>query len=341
MTAKKHKTIPIFVPHLGCPHDCIFCNQRSITGVESFDISRVRQSIDDALSTIDPACKPEIAFFGGSFTGIDQTLMIGLLEIANDYIDKGLISSIRCSTRPDYIDDEKLDILKKYNLKTIELGVQSMSDGVLIASNRGHTADQTRSAVKKIIAAGFDFVGQMMIGLPASESADELECARFIASSGAVGARIYPTVVFAKTGLEALMRAGKYPPLTVEDAARRSADVAEILIDANIKLLRIGLCESDGLHATDGAVGGAIHPALGELCATEIYRRKICLAIERANICEGSNIEIKVPRGALSKAIGQKKSNKNYLLNKYKFSKIRFTEFDADEFTVSVDCRDD
>lgn len=341
MTAKKHKTIPIFVPHLGCPHDCIFCNQRTITGVESFDISRVRQSIDDALSTIDPACKPEIAFFGGSFTGIDQTLMIGLLEIANDYIDKGLISSIRCSTRPDYIDDEKLDILRKYNLKTIELGVQSMSDGVLIASNRGHTADQTRSAVKKIIAAGFDFVGQMMIGLPASESADELECARFIASSGAVGARIYPTVVFAKTGLEALMRAGKYPPLTVEDAARRSADVAEILIDANIKLLRIGLCESDGLHATDGAVGGAIHPALGELCATEIYRRKICLAIEHANICEGSNIEIKVPRGALSKAIGQKKSNKNYLLNKYKFSKIRFTEFDADEFTVSVDCRDD
>lgn len=340
MTVKKHKTIPIFVPHLGCPHDCIFCNQRTITGVDSFDISSVRQNIDDALSTIDPACRPEIAFFGGSFTGIDQTLMISLLEIANDYIYNGLVSSIRCSTRPDYIDDDKLDILKKYNLKTIELGVQSMSDEVLIASSRGHTADQTKCAVKKIIAAGFDFVGQMMIGLPKSEHEDELECARFIASSGAVGARIYPTVVFAQTGLEVLMHTGKYRPLTVGDAAVRSADAAEILINANVKLLRIGLCESDGLHTTEGAVGGVIHPALGELCISEIYRRRILSAIERANLCEGANIEIKVPRGALSKAIGQKKSNKNYLLNKYNFNKVNFTEGDMDDFSVDVVCRD-
>lgn len=341
MTATKHKTIPIFVPHLGCPHNCIFCNQRTITGVESFDISHVRQTIDDALSTIDPMYTPEIAFFGGSFTGIDHALMTELLEIASDYIDKGFISSIRCSTRPDYIDDEILKILKQYKLKTIELGVQSMSDKVLAASHRGHTADQTRCAVEKIITAGFDFVGQMMIGLPGSTPEDEIECAKYIAGSGAVGARIYPTVVFAKTGLEAIMRADEYHPLTVEDAVQRSANVAEILIGSNVKLLRIGLCESEGLHTADGAVGGAFHPALGELCASEIYRRKICSEIERAELCDRSNIEVRVPMGALSKAIGQKKSNKEYLLNKYNFKKIGFTECDTDEFTVSVVSRDD
>lgn len=340
MSSIKHKTIPIFVPHLGCPHDCIFCNQRKITGVHEFDLSGVRKSIDDALSTMSEETKPEIAFFGGSFTAIDRDLMIDLLKIANEYLGRGLISSIRCSTRPDCIDDEILAILKKYDLKTIELGVQSMSDKVLEASMRGHTADSTAFAVSKIISNGFDFVGQMMIGLPMSTPEDEIECARFIAGSGAVGARIYPTVVFAETGLERLMLGGLYEPLSVEDAVERSANATEIFIERSVKLLRIGLCETDSLHGSDGAVGGALHPALGELCLSRIFRRKICRFLDDMNIYPGASVEVTVPSGTLSKAIGQKRSNKEFLLDKYNLTKISFLESESkdlsDNLSVSV-----
>lgn len=340
VSAYKHKTIPIFVPHLGCPHDCIFCNQRKITGVREFDLSNVRNDIDSALATISEDVKPEIAFFGGSFTAIDRALMIDLLKIANEYLERGLISSIRCSTRPDCIDDEILSILHNYNLKTIELGVQSMSDKVLEASMRGHTAGSTIVAVDKIISRGFDFVGQMMIGLPMSTLNDEIECAKFIADSGAVGARIYPTVVFANTGLQQLMQNGLYEPLSVEDAVKRSATAAEIFLERSVKLLRIGLCETDSLHVSDGAVGGALHPALGELCASRIFRRRICRLLDDMDIPKNASVEITVPLGALSKAIGQKRSNKFFLIDKYNLAKISFRESESkdlsDGFSVSI-----
>ena len=129
---KKHINIPVFVPHLGCPHDCVFCNQRSITGRMSFDARQVKTEIDTALSTIAPGDPlPEIAYFGGSFTGIDRNLMIYLLELAAEYVKRGKARSIRLSTRPDMIDEEVLDILSRYPVRTVELGIQSMDDGVL------------------------------------------------------------------------------------------------------------------------------------------------------------------------------------------------------------------
>ena len=210
---KKHANIPIFIPHLGCPNQCVFCNQRTISGVNKFDISRVSAQIDEALATVDPSCEVEIAFFGGSFTGIDRELMISLLEIAYDYIKRGKVSSVRCSTRPDYISDDILNILKKYGVKTVELGLQSASDKVLLKSKRGHTAYDEERACKMIVNAGLDLVGQMMIGLPGSTLEDELQTARFIVKSGAKGARIYPTVVFYDTELCEMSRRGEYTPL--------------------------------------------------------------------------------------------------------------------------------
>ena len=136
---KKHVNIPIFIPHLGCPNQCVFCNQRTISGVTDFDISNVRSEIDTALSTIDTACEAEIAFFGGSFTGIDRELMVSLLKMAYEYVSDGRVTSIRCSTRPDYINEEILDLLWEYGVRTIELGLQSTSDHVLEATKRGHT----------------------------------------------------------------------------------------------------------------------------------------------------------------------------------------------------------
>ena len=142
---KKHINIPIFIPHLGCPNQCVFCNQKKITGINEFDPESVRAIIDEALSTVSPDTEAEIAFFGGSFTGIDRNLMIHLLEIANSYIKAGRVRSIRCSTRPDYIDENILDILQKYGVKVIELGLQSVSDEVLVKTKRGHLCERHKT----------------------------------------------------------------------------------------------------------------------------------------------------------------------------------------------------
>ena len=163
---KQHINIPIFIPHLGCPNQCVFCNQRTISGVKEFDISSVRRDIDTALLTVDSSTEAEIAFFGGSFTGIDRDLMIELLEIGYEYIKDGRVSSIRCSTRPDYIDEEILEILKKYGVRVIELGLQSVEEKVLKSSKRGHNFQAELKACRMIVNAGFALVGQMMIGLP-------------------------------------------------------------------------------------------------------------------------------------------------------------------------------
>ena len=165
---KKHANIPIFIPHLGCPNQCVFCNQRSISGVDEFNPESVTDIIESALATIGEGVDVEIAFFGGSFTGIDRPLMIRLLEIANSYLVSGKISGIRCSTRPDYISREILDELKKYGMTVIELGLQSIDDSVLSLTKRGHTSDSAMRACKMIKERGFDLIGQMMIGLPDS-----------------------------------------------------------------------------------------------------------------------------------------------------------------------------
>ena len=127
-----HGNIAVFIPHLGCPHACSFCDQRSISGAERpVTPEEVSALLREAFARKpDPACT-EIAFFGGSFTGIDRTLMVRLLCDAYAYVRAGKVDSIRLSTRPDYISAEILDILKSYGVKSVELGIQSMDDTVL------------------------------------------------------------------------------------------------------------------------------------------------------------------------------------------------------------------
>ena len=332
----RHINIPVFIPHLGCPNQCVFCNQRSISGVDKFDPCSVTEIIDNALSTTDPDDEIEIAFFGGSFTGIDRDLMISLLEISKRYIDGGSIRSVRCSTRPDYIDDEILDLLKKYGVKTIELGLQSSSDKVLEISKRGHNFEAEKIACKKIVDNGFNLVGQMMIGLPGSNIKYELETADFIISAGAIGARIYPTVVFRDTELAFLTETGKYAPLTLDDAIKRSALVLERFIDSKIEVIRIGLQSSENLSDKNQYVGGPNHPALGELVIGEFYYNKITKLLVDLELSQDDTIKICVSRGAISKAVGQNKRNKIRLAEKYK--NISFVEKDElSEFEILVE----
>ena len=203
---KRHRNIPVFIPHLGCPHDCIFCNQRTISGSKKFDRSSVVSVIESVLETISDGDETEIAFFGGSFTGIDRGDMIYLLDTAQKYVDDGRVESIRLSTRPDYIDNEILDILAHYSVKTIELGIQSLSDEVLRVCERGHSAECAINACKMVKEANFLLVGQMMVGLPSSTAEDERATAEEICRLGADGARIYPTVVLNSTALHKMAK---------------------------------------------------------------------------------------------------------------------------------------
>lgn len=276
--------------------------------------------IETVLSTLSPDDEVEIAFFGGSFTGIDRDLMLRLLDISDKFVNSGRVQSVRCSTRPDYIDGEILKILVKHRVKTVELGIQSTSDTVLAASKRGHTSEKIREACKLVKEYGFNLIGQMMIGLPASTPDDEIETARAICSLGADGARVYPTVVFADTELAEMSADGRYLPLSIEDAIQRTASVLDVFDRAGIHVIRVGLCSGENLSSPESAVGGANHPALGELAMGELFYRRICEKADEllsAAVISGKTMTVYVPRGATSRAIGQKKRNILRLNEKY------------------------
>lgn len=325
----RHINIPVFIPHLGCPNQCVFCNQRTISGVKKFEVSSVKSIIDTALSTVTDDDYAEIAFFGGSFTGIDRSLMIELLEIASFYVKAGKVKSIRCSTRPDYIDEEIIEILKKYQVRVVELGLQTISDEVLLKTKRNHTAEDERRACALITGAGITLVGQMMIGLPGATPEDEIKTAEFIVSMGASAARVYPTVVFHETELCDMAKDGRYTPLSLDEAISRTAEVVKIFRSAGVKVIRVGLHASENLASEQTYFAGPNHAALGELVENKIYFDKIVTEANKLSLDSDTVIDIKVPKGALSKAVGQKKQNKILLIEFLRIKDAVFSETDC------------
>lgn len=323
---KKHINIPIFIPHLGCPNNCVFCNQRSISGRQSFDVNDVERQIDEVLATLSEDTEREIAFFGGSFTGIDRELMIHLLEVAKNYIDCGKVSGIRLSTRPDYIDRERLDILSFYGVTAVELGLQSMDEKVLATSKRGHTVKQAEDACALIKEYGFELVGQMMIGLPSSSVETEIYTARRICELGADGARVYPTVVFYNTELCEMAEQGMYTPINEEEALTRTKEALKVFDKYNVPCIRVGLCASENLSDEKEVYGGANHSAVGELAMGEIYFEKICDELGDERVFEGKTLIIYAAKGATSKVVGQNRRNKIRICEKYRFNKIKILE---------------
>lgn len=303
-----HRNIPIFIPHLGCPNLCVFCNQRSISGRSGFSPDNVREEIDRSLATDADPEDTEIAFFGGSFTGIDRRLMIELLEIAESYVRAGRVRSIRLSTRPDYIDLEILGILSRYSVRVIELGLQSMNNAVLKASQRGHTSECAEAACRMVRESGFSLVGQMMIGLPASTLEDELGTARKIAELGADAVRIYPTVVFYDTPLCQMTETGDYTPLALADAVERSAAVLRVFLERGIPCIRLGLCSSEALTSPETVMAGPNHPALGELVWSELWYDTLKERIRDAGLL-GHRIILNLPAREISRIVGHRRCN--------------------------------
>lgn len=326
----KHANIPIFIPHLGCPNDCVFCNQRRISGKLSFDEKTVKSDIENALSTIDTEItETEIAYFGGSFTGIDRSLMIYLLGVAKEFCDRGLVSSVRVSTRPDYIDGEILAILGRYGVRTVELGIQSMSDSVLRACRRGHSTDDTRRACRMVTEAGFSLVGQMMIGLPGSSGEDETQTAEYIACSGADSARVYPTVVFRGTALCDMAQNGEYTPLDEQNAVERTKNVLDVFDRTGIRVIRVGLVANENLESDEAVFGGASQSAVGEMAMSALFLDRICARLDNTGAYNGKILTVEAPAGSTSKAVGHRRRNAEYLRAKYGIKNLKVVENSA------------
>ncbi len=328
----KHINVALFVPDLGCPHRCSFCNQKTISGKTApVTAEDIEKAVLTAIETSD--CNDgEIAFFGGSFTAIDRCYMIELLSKAKSYIDKGLFRGIRISTRPDCIDLQTLEILKSYGVTSIELGCQSMDDDVLRLNNRGHNSNAVVNAAKLIKQSGFEFGVQMMTGLYGDTPEKSLQTAKKLIELGPDTARIYPTVVLEGTKLERLYRSGEYVPQNLGEAVDLCAELLMMFNENNIRVIRLGL--HSGGNVEDGFVAGAYHPAFRELCESRIYFN---LAEQELRNCEISNgnIEITVGKSYVSMLTGQKKINIKKLNDKgYKVRIVQDETYPKYKITV-------
>lgn len=314
--------IPIFVPHLGCPNDCTFCNQKSISGqTKQVTAKDVKQTIEEYLKSFkNENLYKEVAFFGGSFTGIEQEKQKELLEAAYEFIKTKQIQSIRISTRPDYIDKEKLQLLKKYGVKTIELGVQSTNDYILKKCRRGHTFENVKRASKLIRRHGFILGHQMMIGLPESTKIDELNTAKDLAKLKPKIVRLYPVLVIKGTELEKEYQNGEYEPVPLSQAVERCKELYYFFTHKKITVIRMGLQNtdiiSDPKNAKSEVVAGPYHEAFGQLVEDSIWYDAILEKIKKFNV-KVKEIEIEINPENINNVVGHKKENIKKLKDLY------------------------
>lgn len=331
----KKRIIPIFVPHRGCPHDCIFCNQKKITGVSTeVTAEDARNIIEECLQTIDKDTDVEVAFFGGSFTAIEEEIQNELLSVAKEYVDRGLVHEIRMSTRPDCISDEILERLKKYKASIIELGVQSMDQKVLIDSVRGHDTYSVIRSSKLIKKHDIKLGLQMMVGLPSDTEQKCINTAKEFIKLKPDCVRIYPTLVVKDTGLEALLERGEYTPFTIEQCINIVKKLLVLFYINNINVIRVGLQATDDIQLGKGVVDGPYHPAFRELVESEMIKDYLDYVVLENKI-EG-DLVVKTNNKNISKIIGNKKSNKIYMKEKYNIKLKTFREnLPKDELIIS------
>jgi histone acetyltransferase (RNA polymerase elongator complex component) len=327
----KHYNIPIFIPELACPFQCAFCNQKKISGhINVPDENEIIKTIEDHLSSFKQKNRTvDVAYFGGSFTGIPYNEQEHYLSIVQPYIKKGLIQSIRLSTRPDYINEEILNLLKKYNVGTIELGAQSLDDEVLKKTFRGHTVKQVEDASALILKFGFNLGLQMMIGLPGDSLKKSMATAKKIVELGANNTRIYPALVIKDTAMHTWYKQGKYSPLDLEEAVNWTKKILPVFESAGVDVIRVGLHPSEGLLNGSDLIDGPFHISFKELVLTEIWNDKLKPFLE---IKTGNSIIVNVPFGSLNHAIGHKAKNKKMLLKRFK--SLMFCE--TEHFNVFV-----
>lgn len=302
--AKKHVSIPIFIPQAACPFQCIYCNQNTISSTHQFpDDEEIITTIETYLSTCKNVPNVEIAFFGGTFTGLPLLKQEQLLQLVSPYFSKG-ISGMRLSTRPDFINQPILDLLKKYGVKTIELGAQSLNEDVLQRSGRGHTVADVENASALILKNGFRLGLQMMFGLPGDTAEKALSTAHKIIELGAHETRIYPTLVIRNTELENLYRQKLYHAFENEETIEALTPVVDAFEKAGVIILRLGLHPSKDLNDGD-FIAGPWHPAMRQIIKGRIRQKEIL-----SSLCPGQKeIILHATKSEINEIMGYKKEN--------------------------------
>lgn len=310
----KQTNLSIFIPHYGCPNCCSFCNQRYISGTENPPTTK---EVEDILSGQVQRLKEtetiaEIAFFGGSFTAIEREYMTSLLKIAHSFVESypEVYSGIRCSTRPDCIDREILDILKQYAVTTIELGAQSMDDAVLNANRRGHDSNAVRNAASLIKEYGFKLGLQMMTGLYMDTPEKSLNTAQEFINLGAEVVRIYPTVIIKGTYLGELFEKGEYESFGFDETIDLCAKLLTMFENESIPVIRLGLHSGGGLSGN--ILGGVYHPALREITEGRMAFNKMKEFMDKSG---EKRFRVFTDRRNISRVSGHKKENKIKLNN--------------------------
>lgn len=330
----RESIVPVFVPHLGCPNDCVFCNQRRISGSQQAATAlTVKQAMENAAALPLDGAKRQLAFYGGSFTAIPQETQRELLEAAKEYMDKGQLHSIRLSTRPDAIDGAVLKRLKEYGVETIELGAQSMDEEVLLLSGRGHSAEDVAKASRLIKQAGFKLILQMMTGLPGDTMEKSIETARRMIALSPDGVRIYPTVIVRDTALFDLWQAGLYHEHSVEDAVNVCAELLPMFDKAGIPVIRLGLNPTDELSG-GAAAGGAYHPALGELVKSRIMYKRAKALLE--GTAPQSRVLLSVHKSRVSQMTGQHRQNVQRLCADFGLKELKITAHQGEKEEINI-----
>lgn len=304
--------LPIFIPHAGCPHQCVFCDQKTISGQKIAAVKGAKEQIERWLTWLRPSKDNEAAFYGGSFTGLDIALQKQLLELTDELYDKGIIGRVRLSTRPDYIDKERLTLLQEHHVELVELGVQSLDDNVLQKAERGHRAEAVYSAHKLLREFGFRTGIQLMVGMPQQSFASVQATAQRVAALKPDVARIYPLLVIKDTPLACSYNKGEFEPLSIEEAVEQSAYVYKTLTQAGIKVIRIGLQPDEELCAEGNIVAGPFHPAMGELVKSRVLREHFTPIMQKLVDSGAQGVVFHCPRRYESKLRGMKSCNLAY-----------------------------
>ena len=311
--AAKHRVIPIFIPQKACPFRCAYCNQFAIAGQDHIlSPEEVDGIIQQHLATIPNGSHIRIAFFGGSFTGMSIEEQNAYLNVAYPYVQNSTVQGIQFSTRPDYITPEILENLQRHGVSLIELGAQSLDDGVLQAAHRGHTVKQVQEASAMIRQHGFELGLQMMIGLPGDTKEKALRTAQLIADFGAACTRIYPTLVIPHTRLANDYNEGRYQPLTLEEAVDWCKDLYLFFQEKDITVLRMGLHPSEGLLSGKSYIAGPFHVSFKELVMSAIWHDRILEQLHGEPLAEAI---ITVPAGEINYAVGYGGANKKRFPN--------------------------
>ncbi len=346
LTKKKHGLIPFYIPHAGCPQQCIFCNQHRISsgGARATAVD-VKATIEEYIGTERELKYWEVAFYGGSFSALPKELQISLLEPAYEALQGGLIDGIRCSTRPDALSDEAIDLLVAYGVSTVEIGVQSMDETILVNSKRGHTSADVVGAVGRLQRRGLTVGIQLLPGLPGENWHTLVPTAVKVGRLQPDFVRIYPVLVIADTELAEAVAEGTYTPLTVEEAVAYSAFLKTYFEDKQIEVIRTGLQSTPELDAGIGLVGGPYEPAMGELVVNCQWQQKLegVLQAHEAEFMFASHtvstlgsqrqrkklITIIYPRSLTSKLRGEKQRNMKYFATKYSQYNWQWCEWDS------------